>query len=163
MNRIKILVMDVDGTLTDGKIYIGNQGEIMKSFSVKDGYAIGKLLPQFGIEPIVITGRESNILVNRCKELGIEKVYQNCGDKRERLLEIAVSKGLSVINDVILGCACIGDDIPDIPCMRVSEISGCPADAVSEVKDVVTYICNRNSGDGAVREFVEWIIKAGRI
>ena len=82
MGKIKYLVMDVDGTLTDGKIYMGENGEVMKAFNIKDGYAISYFLPSNGIIPIVITGRKSKIVENRCKELGITEVHQGCIDKK---------------------------------------------------------------------------------
>ena len=75
-NQIKILFMDVDGTLTDGRIYMGAQGEIMKAFDVKDGYAIREILPQYGVVPVIITGRASRMVENRAKELGITETYQ---------------------------------------------------------------------------------------
>ena len=81
MKNIKYLVMDVDGTLTDGKIYMGNDGEVMKAFDIKDGYGIHDLLPPSGIVPVIITGRGSEILLNRCEELGITKVFQNVHNK----------------------------------------------------------------------------------
>ena len=157
-NSVKVLVMDVDGTLTDGRIYLGNQGEVMKAFSVKDGYAIGTLLPQHGIVPIVITGRESEIVKRRCEELGITEVYQNCKNKQEKLLEVAKKHKLPIKDGIIEGCAFIGDDIPDISCINISEINGCPADAAYAVKKSVSYICKKAGGEGAVREFIEWII-----
>ena len=80
-NRIKYLVMDVDGTLTDGKIYMGNEGEIMKAFDIKDGYGIHDILPHAEIKPVIITGRTSAILTNRCKELGIEYLFQGVSEK----------------------------------------------------------------------------------
>ncbi len=160
MGNIKILVMDVDGTLTDGKIYMGKSGELMKAFNIKDGYAIYDILPRYGIEPVIITGRNSDIVDVRCQELGIREIYQGCIDKNGRIFEIAKRKGLEITSTgTIKGCAYIGDDKLDIPAMRVSEICGCPADAVKEVKEIAHYICRKNAGDGAVREFVEWIIE----
>ena len=91
MKSIKLLVLDIDGTMTDGKIYIGEQGELMKAFDIKDGYAIYKLLPEHGIKPVVITGRSSKIVENRCLELGVSELHQGCLDKGEKLKEIASS------------------------------------------------------------------------
>ncbi len=156
---IKMLVMDVDGTLTDGKLYIGNQGEIMKAFSIKDGYAIVELLPQYGIEPVIITGRESVIVTKRCEELGIKTVFQNCKNKKEKLIEIAEIRGLNIVDSKIMGVAYIGDDIQDIPSMAISELTGCPSNAVKEVKDVANYVSDCRGGDGAVRDFIEWILR----
>ncbi len=159
MGRIKYLVMDVDGTLTDGKIYMGENGEVMKAFNIKDGYAISHILPEHGIIPIVITGRSSKIVENRCKELGITEIHQGCLDKKKKILEIFEKHGEDTIRDNIQKCACIGDDILDISLMRICEVSGCPADACSEVKRIATYICGRDGGCGAVREFIDWIIE----
>lgn len=149
--KIKMLVMDVDGTLTDGKIYIGTNGEIMKAFDVKDGYAIS-LLRNKGIEPVIITGRNSDIVVGRAKELGIIKLYQGISDKLTKLKEVAEEMNCSE-NEI----AYIGDDENDIECMQYCGVSGCPHDAVKKVKEIVNYICLANGGCGAIREFVEWL------
>ena len=87
--KIKLLVMDVDGTLTDGRIYIGAQGEVMKAFDVRDGYAIVHILPQLGITPAIITGRSSAIVEQRAKELKITELYQCVADKLVKLKEVA--------------------------------------------------------------------------
>ena len=85
---IKYLIMDVDGTLTDGSIYMGEHKEILKKFDVKDGYGIKNILPEKDIIPVIITGRNSAILQNRCKELGIKDVIQGCSDKKNELEKI---------------------------------------------------------------------------
>ncbi len=158
-HSIKILVMDVDGTLTDGKIYMGAQGELMKIFDIKDGYAIFHILPAYIIIPIIITGRTSEIVEMRCNELGIKEIHQGCLDKRDKLMEIAQRFGLNIgESGIIEGSAYIGDDILYIQGVEVCEISACPADAAEEVKKIVSYICKNKGGMGAVREFVEWII-----
>lgn len=160
MSKVKLIVMDVDGTLTDGKIYMGDMGESVKAFDTKDGYALYELLPRNDILPVIITGRTSKIVERRCNELGIKEIYQGCLDKKKKLMEIAVQRGLACKEDeVIQGCAYIGDDILDIPGMKMSEVAGCPADAVADVQEIATYICKRKGGEGAVREFIEWIIK----
>lgn len=153
-DKIRYLVMDVDGTLTDGKIYVGNSGEVFKAFDIKDGCGIHDILIPRGIIPVIITGRSSEILEKRCKELGITQLYQGVSDKLGKLLEVIKEENLSQT-------AYIGDDINDLSCMheikRAGGIIGCPADAVSEVKDVSDFISNRSGGNGAVREFIEWI------
>ena len=111
--RIKYLVMDVDGTLTDGKIYMGSDGEAVKAFDVKDGAGICLLLPKLGITPIIITSRESRILECRCRELGITDLYQGAKDKLSVLKDILMHKGADLDS-----VAYIGDDLPDIPCME---------------------------------------------
>lgn len=155
---IKLLIMDVDGTLTDGKIYMGPKGESMKAFSVQDGYAIAHILRECGIEPIIITARKSKIVERRSKELGIIEVHQGCKNKMEKMIEIAKKKSINVDGGILAGIAYIGDDEPDLECIRISEISGCPSNATENVKKSVDYICSRKGGDGAVREFVEWLV-----
>ncbi len=159
MKKLKYLVMDVDGTMTNGKIYMGKNGEVMKAFDVKDGYAISHLLIQHDIVPIVITGRVSDIVEQRCNELGVFEVHQGCQNKKDILLDIIDKYGEINNNSILLGCAYIGDDLTDIPAMLISELSGCPADACDEVKKIVTYVCKKNGGEGAIREFIEWLLK----
>lgn len=157
---IKMIVMDVDGTLTDGKIYIGSNGELMKAFDVKDGYAIHKILTQNEILPVIITGRTSEIVTRRCEELGIKEIHQGCLNKSEKMIEVAIKNNIAINSDgIIEDCAYIGDDIIDMPGMRISGISACPSDAVDEVKMISDYVCVKKGGDGAVREFIEWLIK----
>lgn len=153
---IKYLVMDVDGSLTDGKIYMGNDGESHKAFSVKDGYVFNYILKPNNIEPIIITARNSKIVENRCKELGITKIYQGKLDKLETLREIVGEENLGQ-------CAYFGDDILDLKCMRpIREQGGCigcPVDSVKEVKMAADYITDNKAGEGALREFVEWLVE----
>ena len=153
--KIKLLVMDVDGTLTDGKIYMGENGEVMKAFNVKDGYAIAHMLPEMGIVPVIITGRKSKIVENRAKELGITELYQGVGDKFAQLKIVAEK-----YNATPEKIAYIGDDLNDLACIEYCGLTACPADAVEEVKRKVTYVCKKNGGEGAVREFItEQLIK----
>lgn len=157
MKRIKYLVMDVDGTLTDGKIYMGSRGELFKAFDVKDGYGIHDILPRADIVSVIITGRESEIVRQRCRELEIQKLYQGVSQK-ETVLEELLSQNGDSLNTV----AFIGDDINDLSCMETVKngggLIGCPADAVKEIKELVDFVCANNGGQGAVREFVEWIL-----
>lgn len=152
---IKYLIMDVDGSLTDGKVYMGNDGESMKAFSIKDGYSTNFILKPAGIESVIITGRKSKIVENRCKELGITKIYQGVIDKFPKLKEAIGDDGLNM-------CAYFGDDILDLRCIKpikaADGVIGCPADAVSEVKAVADYICINKAGEGALREFTEWLV-----
>lgn len=151
---IKYLVMDVDGTLTDGKIYMGAHGEMMKAFNIKDGCGIHDIAIPGGIIPVIITGRTSEIVKKRCGELGIQQVYQGIKNKIEQLNSIA---------DDLSQVAYIGDDINDLPCMipvkEAGGVVGCPADAVERVKEISDFVALHNGGDGAVRDFIEWIIK----
>ena len=151
-NKIKLLILDVDGTLTDGKIYISTHGELMKAFNVKDGFGITKLY-QNEIVPIIITGRKSEILLVRAEELKITELYQGIEDKVKILKE--VSENYNCGFDEI---AYIGDDENDIECMKLCGIIGCPSDALDSVKEISDFVSSKNGGDGAVREFVEYIL-----
>lgn len=155
MQKIKYLVMDVDGTLTDGKIYMGQAGEAFKAFNIKDGCGIKEILPQHNIIPIVITARQSQILEKRCKEIGISEIHQGFRQKFQKLNEV-VSGDLGTV-------AYIGDDIPDIPCMEAVKKAGglvlCPADAISEIKSFADYISGNRAGDGAVRDCINYLIR----
>ena len=140
-NKIKYLVMDVDGTLTDGKIYMGVHGELTKAFDIKDGYGIHDMLIPAGVTPVIITGRKSEILENRCGELGITNLFQGVKDK----------------------VAYIGDDLNDIECMKAVKeaggMTGCPRDAVKGVLSISNFRSKKNGGNGAVREFIEYLLK----
>lgn len=153
MNKtIKALAMDVDGTLTDGGLYYGGNGEMMKKFHVRDGYAIHDILPSMGIIPIIITGRESEIVRQRCKELGITHVIQGSKDKASDLKDILSKENISLQET-----AFIGDDMNDLQCMKIAGITGCPGDAAEEVIKIADYVSTRMGGEGAVRDFIEWI------
>ena len=155
--QIRYLVMDVDGTLTNGTIYMGPDGEVFKAFSIKDGYGIHNILPQYGILPIIITGRESKITETRCKELGIVDLYQGVANKADKLDEILYEKGAK-FEEV----AYIGDDLNDLPVMLLLKQNGgivaCPNNAVNEVRRIAHYIGKQDGGDGAVREFIEYLV-----
>ena len=148
--------MDVDGSLTDGKIYMGSNGEVMKAFSIKDGYAINSILKSNGILPIIITARNSSIVQNRCEELGITEIHQGKFDKLLTLIDIVGRSSLGA-------CAYFGDDVIDLQCMisikNNGGVIGCPADAVQKIKAVADYVCLAKAGEGAIREFIEWLIK----
>lgn len=154
MAAIRYLVMDVDGTLTDGKIYMSNSGELMKAFNIKDGCGIHDILIPAGIIPVIITGRTSEIVLNRCNELGINEVYQGVKNKIEKL--VSLTDNLSEI-------AYIGDDINDFSCMEIVKANGglvgCPSDATKTVKEIADYISCYKGGEGAVRDFIEWILE----
>ena len=154
--KIKLLVMDVDGTLTDGKIYMSAQGELFKVFNIKDGLAVHDILPQGGIVPAIITGRKSTIITKRCQELGIEHLYQGVSDKLGKLLEVVEQMGYTLSET-----AYIGDDINDSQCMREINRNGgltaCPADAAHEIRELSAFVSKFNGGEGAVREIVEWL------
>lgn len=152
MKNIKMLVMDVDGTLTDGCIYMGPQGEAMKAFNCQDGHGIAQILPKLGITPVIITGRNSQIVANRAAELKISHLHQGIHDKLPLLQEIARELGAGREE-----VAYIGDDMNDMDCINWCGLTGCPADAVPEIRAAVDFISSRNGGRGAVREFIDHI------
>lgn len=161
--NIRFLVMDVDGTLTDGKIYMGDSGEIFKAFNIKDGCGIKDILPQYGIIPMVITARKGKMVENRCLELGVKECYQGVKNKLEVLNNIlTVYSHQEGICYSLQNVAYIGDDLPDIVCMKAIKnangLIGCPLDSAKEVISTSDYVCNKKGGDGAVREFIEWIV-----
>lgn len=147
--NIKLLVMDVDGTLTDGCIYCSGQGELFKTFNVKDGYAIAHILPKIDVTPIIITGRKSDIVKYRASELGIKELHQGINNKLIKLKEVAEKYNCSLKN-----IAYIGDDLNDISCIEICGFTACPADSIPEVIQKVNYVCKNSGGRGAVREFI---------
>lgn len=153
---IKMLVMDVDGTLTDGRIYVGAEGEVMKAFDVRDGYAIAHILPELGIIPVIITGKSSEIVAQRAKTLKIAEVHQGIWDKLTKLKEIVAKYNVKPEE-----IAYIGDDVNDIECMQYCGMTACPHDALPSVKPHVKYICECDGGRGAVREFIDKIVVDG--
>lgn len=153
--KYRLLVMDVDGTLTDGRLYIGNSGEIMKAFDVRDGYGIVRFRQSGGI-PAIITGRRSEIVERRCEELGITELHQGAKDKLSSLREMA--DRLKTRREEI---AYIGDDENDIDCMDFAGFSACPRDAAESVRRRVDYVCSADGGRGAVRELIDHILSAG--
>jgi len=153
MTRIKLFIMDVDGTLTDGKIYTGNNGELFKAFNVKDGLGI-KLLRENGIVPAIITGRTSDIVVARAKELGIEEVYQGISDKVEVFETLKDKYQLS--NEQI---AFVGDDLNDLELMKQVGLKLTVADAAEELFGLVDYTSYLDGGDGAVRDIIDKLLK----
>ncbi len=150
--KIKILFMDVDGTLTDGGIYMGPAGEVCKRFNIKDGYGINTVLKANDIIPAIVTGRRSAIVENRCAELGITECLQGSTDKVADCMSILKKYGMSTDD-----AAYIGDDNNDLDAMKCMRIKGCPADASEDVKSISDFISSKEGGRGAVREFIEWI------
>ncbi len=150
---IRLLLMDVDGVLTDGRIIFDSNGVESKFFNVKDGHGI-KMVQRAGIEVGIITGRESLVVKNRAAELGISLLYQKAYDKLIPYREILAQTGF---NDRQV--AYIGDDIIDIPILRRVGFAAAPADAVAEVFPHVQYIAKKGGGCGAVREVCDLLLK----
>jgi 3-deoxy-D-manno-octulosonate 8-phosphate phosphatase (KDO 8-P phosphatase) len=149
---IELIVLDVDGTLTDGKITYTNSGDESKSFCVKDGLAIASWI-RLGKEVAIITGRESNIVARRASELGITHYYQGVHNKQEVLVDILHDLNLTMEN-----VASIGDDLNDCTMLKASKRSYVPNNASFHVKKKADVILTRNGGDAAVREMIEELI-----
>ena len=151
--NIMMLVLDVDGTLTDGKIYMSDNGELMKAFNIKDGYALAHIRKQC-IEPVIITGRSSEIVKRRCEELGIKELHQGVENKADCLLSVCQKYGITTKQ-----CAYIGDDLNDLDCMMLCGHKAAPADAMKGVREKVDYVCEARGGEGAVREYCDYLIE----
>jgi len=150
---LKLVVFDVDGCMTSGAISYDSSGNEIKTFNVKDGLGI-VTLHKMGIKTAIITGRDSAIVANRAKELGITYLYQGVKKKLQKLDEIIQKEGLRYSE-----VAYIGDDINDVPILRVVGYSFAPKDALFYAKDVAKRVLNRCGGDGAIREMIEILLK----
>jgi len=151
---IRLFVMDVDGTLTDGTLTYGPDGSELKSFHAKDGAGI-KLLRVVGVTPAIISGRASIPTSRRARELGIEEVHQGIEDKAGCLEALCASLGVALEET-----AFVGDDLSDIPAIRLCGFSAAPSDAASEVLEEVTFVADRPGGHGAVREAIEALLRS---
>jgi YrbI family 3-deoxy-D-manno-octulosonate 8-phosphate phosphatase len=151
--RVKLLFLDVDGVMTDGRITLNDRGEETKSFNVKDGQGL-KILMSVGIDVVLITGRRSRVIEHRAKELGIEQVYQDISDKGALCKQLISDRGLEKQE-----VCCMGDDLPDLAMFSVAGICVAVADAVKEVRETADFITTSKGGFGAVREACEWILK----
>src|SRR5207249_1735200 len=152
--RIEMLVLDVDGVLTDGCIRYTDQGAEIKAFHVRDGSGL-KLWTTLGKKAGIITGRRSVIVQRRADELGIQAVVQGADDKKAALVQMLKSLGVTPEQ----ACA-IGDDIVDLPILRTCGLAVAVADACLEAKEDADYVTKAVGGRGAVREVIEWILRA---
>ncbi|WP_192483885.1 MULTISPECIES: KdsC family phosphatase [Cysteiniphilum] len=151
--NIQLLVLDVDGVLSDGKIILGNDGNETKHFDVKDGLGM-LLLQKFGVKVAVITGKSSQIVHNRLTALGVNDIYQGQKNKIKAYEELLTKHQISKEN-----VAYMGDDLPDLTLMIKSAVSFAPADALSAVKTRVDYVTAQKGGYGAVREVCDLILE----
>jgi 3-deoxy-D-manno-octulosonate 8-phosphate phosphatase (KDO 8-P phosphatase) len=152
--QIKMLILDVDGVLTDGGIIIGANGKEIKVFNVYDGAGI-ELAHKQGLLTAIISGRYSQPVEHRARELGIHNVYQNTANKVEIYNKLIAKYGF-----IPEQTAYMGDDIFDIPLLKLSGLSFAPATARHEVKEIVDFVTKSDGGKGAVREAIEVILKA---
>ena len=150
--NIRLLVMDVDGVMTDGKITYTSDGQELKSFNIKDGLGI-KRAQASGIETAIITGRKSPMVEQRARELGIAHLVQGREDKLAALSDLVDQMNLSL--DQV---AYIGDDLPDLTAIESVKLGACPADAATEVKSKANWVSTRSGGDGCVRELCDLLV-----
>ena len=153
LELIRWLILDVDGTMTDGGIYLDGNGVEIKKFTVQDGAAV-LLAKAAGIEPVILTGRESGCVSKRAGELGIRCVFQNVKNKKEFL-----SRFLEEHQIPPEEAAYVGDDLNDLGAMRCVGTAVCPQNAAKQVKSCCSYVLSSRGGEGAVREFVEMILE----
>ncbi len=151
---IKMLLLDVDGVLTDGRIIYDNEGNEMKAFDVKDGHGL-KMLQRAGIKVGVITGRSSAVVQRRAEELGFDALFQGALTKLEPYGQVLQEFGLAD-HEV----AYVGDDLVDLPILRRVGFSATVADAVPDLLPLVDYVCKRPGGRGAVREICDLLLRA---
>lgn len=151
--KIRCIVLDVDGVLTDGTIMVTESGEFLRSFNVKDGYAI-QLAVKRGLKVFVISGGQSKGVLERMKRLGVDQIHLGISNKLSLLQKISSSEGLKP--DEILF---VGDDIPDLESMRWCGVSVCPADAAEDIKKISSFISPFKGGKGVVRDIIEKILK----
>ena len=151
-SKIKLLLLDVDGILTDGRLYFSSSGEESKAFHTLDGHGI-KMLMRTGIPVGIITGRNSNIVTRRAADLGIDILYQGREDKIDVLREISANTEIEL--DAI---AYAGDDLPDLPVLQAVGLSFSVPGGHLEVKEAVHAITTRSGGEGAVREITDFIL-----
>lgn len=152
--RIELLILDVDGVLTDGRLYFSARGESLKVFHVRDGHGI-KLLMGAGIAVAALSGRRSDAVAARMRELRVPHVVQACSDKLTALRRLTERLNIDPLN-----CACIVDDTPDLPLMSAVGMAAAVADAHPVVLSAAHWISKANGGQGAVRELCDALLRA---
>jgi 3-deoxy-D-manno-octulosonate 8-phosphate phosphatase (KDO 8-P phosphatase) len=153
---IRLLVLDVDGVLTDGRLYFGARGEALKVFHAHDGYGIRKLIAA-GVEVAVISGRRSAAVSVRCREMGIARVIQGASDKLAAFERLRRSARIPA-----RACACVGDDLPDVPLFGVVGLSFAVANAHPLARRAADRVTRLSGGMGAVREVCDQLLGARR-
>ena len=152
--KIELLVLDVDGVLTDGRLYFSGSGEALKTFHVRDGHGI-KLLMQSGVAVAAVSGRRSPAVTARMRELKVRHVVQGCADKVAALIELTQRLDIAP-----LACACLVDDTPDLPLMAAVGFAAAVADAHPLVLSAAHWISEAPGGLGAVRELCDAMLRA---
>lgn len=153
LKSINTFVFDVDGVLTNGKVILEASGEMTRTMSTRDGYIIQVALKK-GYNVCIITLGNSKMVENRMNYLGVMDVFSSVDNKLETLSSYCASKNINLENVLYMG-----DDMPDIDCIKASGIGTCPNDAVPEIREVADYISHVNGGEGSVREVMEQVLK----
>ena len=153
--RVRLLVLDVDGTLTDGRLYYGAEGEALKAFDVRDGHGLRLLQICGGVRLAALTGRRADLIRVRCAELGIEKIVERSRAKGAALRALCGELGVE-----LSATAFIGDDVNDLPALALAGVSACPSDAAPEVRAACAFVSRFPGGRGAVRELCEALLGA---
>jgi len=151
--KIKLFVFDVDGVLTDGSLYVFNDGEQARKMNIKDGFAL-QLAIKKGYGMLVISGAYSEAVQKRLEKLGITDVLMKVTDKRETLLRYLEEKKISAEHVLFMG-----DDIPDYSVMKIAGLACAPANAAPEIRSIAHFISTSNGGEGCVREVIEKVLK----
>lgn len=152
--RVRLMIFDVDGVLTDGRLYFGPDGDTLKAFHARDGHGI-KLLQAAGIEVALLTARSSPIVAKRAQELGIARVLQGQADKRAAFAALCADAGRAAQD-----CGYMGDDWPDLGALAQAGFAAAVGDAAAEVKAVAHWVSSLPGGRGAVRELAEFVLRA---
>ena len=154
--RVRLLVLDIDGVLTDGRLYYGARGEALKAFHVRGGFGI-KQLAASGVTIAVISGRRSSMTARRCRELGVHHLLQGVKDKQTAFRRLRARLGLQAA-----ACACVGDDVPDLPVMQEVGLAFAVADAHPQARRAAHVVTRLAGGRGAVREVCDYLLLARR-
>jgi len=155
LRRIRLVVLDVDGTLTDGRLFYGKDGEALKAFDVRDGHGLRLLQLHGGVKVAALTGRHAELVQQRCRELTIEPVVGSSRAKGPALQQICDGVGIP-----LAATAFMGDDVNDLPALRLAALSCAPADAAPEVLREVSWVAPHQAGRGAVRALCELLLAA---
>ncbi len=151
---INTFILDVDGVLTDGFLYVFADGEQVRAFNIKDGFAIKHAIRQ-GYRVAIISGKNEPGVLNRLQDLGLEDIFLGIEDKVDAFEDYLYTQGIHPAT-----VAYMGDDMPDLEVMQRCGFRACPADAADDIKEISTFIATRDGGRGAVRELIEKIMKA---
>lgn len=153
IKNISAFVFDVDGVMTDGSLLITDEGKLLRTFHIRDGYAL-KRISSTGFHLAVISGGRSDGVVKRLQDLGVRDIFMDAQDKETVLMEWIRINGIPFTN-----LAYMGDDLLDVPAMQHAALRACPADAVQEVKTIANYISPLHGGKGCVRDLIELVLK----